>query len=330
MATNHGTIGEFQSAQETWQSYVERLQQYFVANDVKSQEKQRAVLLSAVGPQTYQLIRNLLAPSKPTDVSFAGIVDAMQKHIQPLPSVIVQRFNFHSRIRHPGESVSAFVAELRKLSEHCAFGTTLNDMLRDRLVCGISDQRIQRRLLAEPDLSFDKALELSVAAEAAERNTRELDKGTKPPSVHKLSGSGEQPRRGGGAQSSKRCYRCGGDHNQEQCRFKDSDCHHCGKRGHIAKVCRSRRRGESSQPKPSKKHQKTHHVGDDTEDTTEEAAPYNLFAVAEQKTAAPPLMVDMKVNKAPLRMELDTGASVSLISKETYTKLWPASQRPEL
>ena len=194
MATHHGTLGEFQNAQETWQSYVERLQQYFVANDVKSAEKQRAVLLSAVGGQTYQLIRNLLAPTKPTEVSFAGIVDAVQKHIQPLPSVIVQRFNFHSRTRRPGETVSAFVAELRKLSEHCAFGSTLNDMLRDRLVCGISDQRIQRRLLAESDLSFDKALELSLAAEAAERNTRELDKSTQPPSVHKLSGYGERPR----------------------------------------------------------------------------------------------------------------------------------------
>jgi hypothetical protein len=45
------------------------------------------------------------------------------------------------------------VAELRKLSEHCNFGTTLNDMLRNRLVCGVGDQRIQRRLLAEPDLT---------------------------------------------------------------------------------------------------------------------------------------------------------------------------------
>ena len=330
MATNHGIIGEFQSAQESWQSYVERLQQYFVANDVKSQEKQRAVLLSAVGAQTYQLIRNLLAPTKPTDVSFAEIVDAMQKHIQPLPSVIVQRFNFHSRARRPGETVSAFVAELRKHSEHCAFRTTLNDMLRDRLVCGILDQRIQRRLLAEPDLSFDKALELSVAAEAAERNTRELDQGMKPPSVHKLAGSGERPCRGGRAQSSQKCYRCGGEHKQEMCRFKDSTYHHCGKRGHIAKVCRSRRRGESSQPKPSKKqHQKTHCIEDATEDNTDDTT-YNLFAVTEQQTAAPPLMVEMKINQASLSMEIDTGASVSLISQETYKKLWPTPQRPRL
>ena len=140
---NHGTVGEFQAAQEDWLAYVERLQQYFTANDVDSADKQRAILLSSVGASTYRLIRNLLAPAKPTERTFKEIVDAVQAHHQPKPSVIVQRFNFHSRSRQGGESVSAYVAELRKLSEHCDFGETLNDMLRDRLVCGINDQRTQ-------------------------------------------------------------------------------------------------------------------------------------------------------------------------------------------
>lgn len=128
MAT-HGTIGEFKDTQESWQSYVKPLQQYFIANDVKSVENQWAVLLSAVGGQTYQLICNLLASKKPTDATFAEIVTTMQNHVQPPPSVIVQRYNFHSRTRRSGETVST--SELRKLSEHCDFGTTLNDMLRD-------------------------------------------------------------------------------------------------------------------------------------------------------------------------------------------------------
>ena len=35
--------------------------------------------------------------------------------------------------------MSTYVAELRRLSQHCEFGASLDDMLRDRLVCGISD-----------------------------------------------------------------------------------------------------------------------------------------------------------------------------------------------
>ena len=50
-----------------------------------------------------------------------------------------------------------YLAELKRLSENCGFGTTLNEMLRDRVVCGTSDAKIQRRLLAEPKLTLESA-----------------------------------------------------------------------------------------------------------------------------------------------------------------------------
>ena len=44
-------------------------------------------------------------------------------------------------------------------------------MLRDRLVCGVNDERIQRRLLAESQLEFKKTMELATAMETADKNT---------------------------------------------------------------------------------------------------------------------------------------------------------------
>ena len=46
--------------------------------------------------------------------------------------------------------------------------------IHDRVVCGISNKDVQRRLLQEPDLTFDKALEMVQAAETAERDSRRL------------------------------------------------------------------------------------------------------------------------------------------------------------
>ncbi len=35
------------------------------------------------------------------------------------------------------------------------------------------------------------------------------------------------------------CYRCKGrNHNVQECYFKNTKCHHCGKTGHIIKACR--------------------------------------------------------------------------------------------
>ena len=72
------------------------------------------------------------------------------------------------------ESVATSVSELRSLAEHCTFESTLEDMLRDRIVCSINDHAIQQRLLSEEKLTFEKAMSAAQAMETAARNAKEL------------------------------------------------------------------------------------------------------------------------------------------------------------
>ena len=146
MAT-HGSLSEYNPAKD-WVSYVERMDQYFLANDVNEARKKRAILLSVVGDKTYKLIRDLVAPDKPMDKLYQELVDLLTSHLDPKPSMIVERFKFNSRFRRDGETVAQFLAELRNLARYCDYGQSLDDMLRDRLVCGINDGKIQQRLLA--------------------------------------------------------------------------------------------------------------------------------------------------------------------------------------
>ena len=82
-------------------------------------------------------------------------------------------------------------------------------MLRDRLVCGINDARLQRRLLAESTLTFEKALSVALAWESAERNARHLQLPTAVGETVHAIGQGrhrnEEARR-----QSEECFRCGG------------------------------------------------------------------------------------------------------------------------
>ena len=151
-------------------SYTERLQQYFTANDV-AEKKQKAILLSACGVATHCFIKSLMAPVNPAEKSFAQLVKLVGDHHSPKPSVIVERFRFNTRTRQQGESVANFIAKLQHLTRYCEFGGVLNDMLCDRLVCGIENSHIQRRLFAEPSLTFDKAVEISLAMESAVQKT---------------------------------------------------------------------------------------------------------------------------------------------------------------
>ncbi len=70
MAT-FGNVGEFVQGQEPWDLYIERLEQYFEANEITSQDRQRAILIAVVGPSAFQLISKLLAPKKPKEINTA-------------------------------------------------------------------------------------------------------------------------------------------------------------------------------------------------------------------------------------------------------------------
>ena len=78
---------------ELWSQYVERLERFFVANDI-GVAKQRAVLLSGIAIRAagYKLLQNLCCPEKPTDKTYAVVVELMQTHLSPRPSEIVERF----------------------------------------------------------------------------------------------------------------------------------------------------------------------------------------------------------------------------------------------
>ena len=152
----------------------------------------------------------------------------MEDFVSPPPSSIVQRFHFNSRVQKESETIMQYVAELRKVSEYCEFGTTLDSMLRDRLVCGVRDVRLQRRLLAESNLTFSKALDLAVAAELAEKNVRDLQ------NTQTHTATQDQVHAVDKEVNGIACQCCGGRHMAPICKFKTAVCHSCGKVGHLA------------------------------------------------------------------------------------------------
>ena len=129
---------------------------------------------SACGAASYRLIRTLVSPSKPGEKSFTEIVKLVSDHHNPKPSAIMQRFKFNCRIRGSNESVAEYVTSLRQLAEHCEYGQFLDDMLRDRIVCGINDAQTQRRLLGEAGLTLKGAFEIALAMESATKSCAEL------------------------------------------------------------------------------------------------------------------------------------------------------------
>ena len=69
------------------------------------------------------------------------------------------------------------MAALCKIADYCEYGTVVDDVWRDHLVCTISHKGVQRCLLQDPTLTFGEALKFAVSADAWDKDTQHLTSG---------------------------------------------------------------------------------------------------------------------------------------------------------
>ena len=102
-----GKIGSFDEAFETWEVYTELVDLYFKANGV-SEELLVPSFLAVIGAKTYGLLKNIVAPNKPANLTYAQIIEHLNKQLSPRPSVIAERFRFHKREQRSSKSVVTY------------------------------------------------------------------------------------------------------------------------------------------------------------------------------------------------------------------------------
>ena len=238
--------------------------------------------------------------AEPSTKTYAEIVTLLNYHLSPKPLVIAERFRFHKRDQKKKESIAVFLTDLRKLTEHCKFGRALNDALRDRLVCGIKNENIQKKLLSVSDLTLQKATENSSAMETAAKDAIELQHQHRPDVVHKVSKKKDSSRKT--LKLEKRaCFRSDRkNHTTEECFFKNENCRFCSMTGHIEHACLKMK----AQIK-----KKVQEKAENVKTVEEELLTVSINTV----NRADVINITPKIEGKYLKMELDTGSAISVI-----------------
>ncbi|XP_028176933.1 uncharacterized protein LOC114364819 isoform X2 [Ostrinia furnacalis] len=218
-----GQMREFDVRSGNWSSYVERLEMYFIVNKVVDEFK-LPTLISVMGEEAYDLLSTLASPQKPSVLTFRRAVELLSAHLQPKPSVLAERYKFRQRRQLVDETIADYVTELKKLSKYCEFNSTLDENLRDQLVCGLKSEVIRQRLFSEEGITYNRAIALALSLEAAERDASAVERPEITEGVHKLS--------------LEECPKCGDKrHKAINCVYKDYVCSWCHEIGHLRRMC---------------------------------------------------------------------------------------------
>ena len=198
----------------------------------------------------------------------------------------------------------------------CEFGAFLDQAIRDKLVCGISNSKTRKRLLVERDLTLQKAVEISCALEIVDADNQMMDSAVDIKSEDAKVMTFQRKEK-------PKCYRCASEyHLANSCRFKETICRKCNRVGHLARACRS---------KSVLKQKSTNNTDQCSETITRQAnnieithndsdVDDEIFHIHSIMNTNNPYSIKLAVNSKLITFEIDTGSGVSIISEETYKK----------
>ncbi|KAJ8964361.1 hypothetical protein NQ314_004972 [Rhamnusium bicolor] len=278
VTTSMGTIHEFKGNQSDWSIFKVQLEQYFIANNIKDAKVQRALLLNACDEEAYRLIYSLCVPNAP-EKTYQEILTICNKHFKSTSRPFMARYKFYSAVKHPDVSVKDWAARLRSLASKCQFGNELEIVLR------------QQQQTQPPSTSSATSHQFRHLAGGG----AQLSTGSRNGRAPSLPIRQQQLRPADLSNANVTCGICGKrNRTKDKCFYKGYNCKVCGIKGHLAKMCRN-----------SKYKFKNNYLVDDEEIE-------HIFSLTSRDT---PIKIDVFIGKVPFSFELDTGASISVISE---------------
>lgn len=316
------------SKPEEWQRWIRRFQRFRQASGLseKGEEAQVNTLIYTMGSAAEDILASLSLSDEEREV-YETVENKLNDYFVVRRNTIYERAKFNQRIQMEGESVDTFITSLYHLAEHCGYGVLHDEMIRDRIVVGLRDQRLAEKLQLDSELTLAKAAKQARQSEAVKKQQSVIRNDvvqpekspvdavyTKHPNVKKQfpnkstfrnkwgSPGGAKPPnyKHSSQKANSSCSRCGysPNHPRDRCPAKDKTCSKCKKRGHFMSRCLN-----------------ISEVVDDFED------PEEVFLGEIGCHDSNPWCVNVQLQDKPIKFKIDTGADVTVIPKEVQNKL---------
>ena len=109
--------------------------------------------ITCIGPKALTIHNGLLFQSEAEKNNFAKILELWESYCLGMLTLFMKD-NFNNRDQEAGESVDTYASNLRSLSDTCSFGALKDEIIRDRIVCGVRDSSLRKKLLQVPELTL--------------------------------------------------------------------------------------------------------------------------------------------------------------------------------
>ncbi|XP_054275019.1 uncharacterized protein K02A2.6-like [Macrosteles quadrilineatus] len=145
------------------------------------------LLCNSIGSEHYNNLSAFLGPDKPLkSLDYETLLNDFKKLLTPKKSVVVAQHYFLNIFQKENQSISEFVADLRRDLQECEFAVECSNdecgtpvsiadvFLRAQFIRGLKDNWLREHLLQSVYTKFDDILEKAIALEASKVESKEF------------------------------------------------------------------------------------------------------------------------------------------------------------
>uniref|UniRef100_A0AAV2KDB0 ribonuclease H n=1 Tax=Knipowitschia caucasica TaxID=637954 RepID=A0AAV2KDB0_KNICA len=308
-----------------WDNFRTEFEDYSLASELadKDEKVQAATLRRVMGSECRHVYKHNLTLTAEQQEDVKAILDALENYFKPKRNVIFERYVFGNCRQDDSEPIDSFVTRLREKAASCDYGELREELIRDRLVLGISDEGVRRRLLREKDLTLSSAIDMCRGAEMTDIKLKMMTPDRLVESVNITYKRQQRPTQRSdrpqysmqGTGNDITCKYCGGSHKRgrDACPAFGKACRRCGTQNHFAKVCMKKSR-------PDQRVNAADNINSDDDDTDQI---YTAESIGALHGRGKKWFATLKLNGGLQRCQLDSGATCNVMSIKDKRKLAP-------
>ena len=237
----------FEVFEQAYRFYITSL-----ALDEASNKRKSAILLSTAGSEAIKIYNTFewqpvkgvngeagYVPGEDKEDSTL-ILKKLKEFCSPRTNLTYERYLFHKYMQGENESFEEFYANILSLISTCEYSTLRDELLRDKIVVAINNDKLRARLLRNGELTLPRAVNDCRAEEASGKWIKSIGEGKEVNSI----GYGRGRSRGsrGGSHSRSQAPTRGGSRGGRGTTGGRQEtggqvCSRCGKEPHSFKFC---------------------------------------------------------------------------------------------
>lgn len=329
--------GDTTSLGHRWTKYVQKLENLFVAMNVDSNKRKKALLLHYAGDEVFEIHQTL--PDTGNENDYAASKTALNGYFKPQLNTEFEVFEYRQMKQKDSETVDEFATRLRQKADHCNFDDN-NKEIKSQIIQGCKSAKLRRKALQE-NLTLANLLLTARQMELANEQAGKMEKDSYEETNTVKNKNKQIPKQkvfkrkqygvpsGSKPVDSKKnvqCRNCGGSfpHKNGPCPAKGKFCNYCKKQNHFVVVCMKKKLKER-RIKQIDVEENSDSEGFESSSVPNQDCDDNGYAqsfgikVNNVKIKQP--RTHVSINGQRCKLLVDTGSSINVLSETLFSKM---------